>query len=144
MVKTIVVDASLSLSWILSEAVDPDKVNRIVDDQVRGELITTAPDIWFYECLNGLKSAFLRERIDEKTSRNYISKVIDLAPDLTDVTELVNEVFEIAIRYDLSVYDASYVALAAEKHCDFYTGDIKLYAKMGKKLKFVKLISDYR
>lgn len=142
MVKSIVVDASLSLSWILSEA-DGKGVMRLVDEQVKGEIMTIAPDIWLYECLNGLKSALLRKRIGEITSRQYIAKVMDLAPDFVNIEPMVNEIFEVATRYNLSVYDASYVALAAIRHCDFYTGDVKLYNKIGGKIKFVKKVADY-
>lgn len=48
----------------------------------------------------------------------------------------------LAESYNISIYDATFIALAQEFNCDFITADEKLGNKV-KNLKFVKLLKNY-
>ena len=143
MPKIIVVDASLTLSWVLKENNYEGQIKEVLDDITTGKIITVAPTIWLYETINGLKSAILSSRIKPKLQSQYLLKILELSPQLRDFTHLVFDSFQIATKFNLSVYDSSYIALAKVEKCDFFTGDEKLYTKVFKNLDFVKHVSEY-
>ena len=139
---TIVLDASVALSWVLDEE-DGLGAGNVLSDIASGKVLAIAPTIWLYETINALKMAIVRSRITQKQAAAKISDILEINPEFVDFGLLLSESFEIAIKYELSMYDASYVSLAKLKGCDFYTGDTKLFKKVKGKLKFVKLASEY-
>lgn len=143
MAKIIVFDASLTLAWVLKEKNYPNKVKQILDDMVGAKITPIAPTIWLYETINGLHSAILSSRINPKLSGSYLSTVLEVSPQLIDLEQIVYETFQIATDLRISVYDASYIALAKSQKCDFITGDEKLFRKISGKIGFVKTISQY-
>ena len=60
-----------------------------------------------------------------------------------DFLPLQNSTFEIAIQYQRSVYDSSYLALAKSLDLWFFTGDKRLFNAVGDGLDWVKWIGDY-
>lgn len=143
MSKTIVIDASVSLRFILKEQLDISSIEQLFEDLGARKVTTIAPNLWLYEMLNGLKMAVTRNRVGKVTAAKKISDILEITPELFEITPFVKETFSLALHYQLSVYDAAYAALAKQKHCKFYTGDTNLYEKVKERLKFVKPISDY-
>ena len=54
---------------------------------------------------------------------------------------VIDSAISIAYQFDITIYDAYFVALAKELKFTFVTADEKLYNKI-KKLDFVKLLKD--
>lgn len=142
--NAIVIDASVSMGWILKEKEDIPAIKELVDDLSLGNVIAIAPTIWLYEILNGLRMAVVRHRLDKITAKKKIPDILQTAPGLFEFPPLAENAFQISAKYGLSVYDASYLALAQYKRYNFYTGDQNLYEKVKNKLKFVKSISYYK
>lgn len=138
-----VIDASVYLRWILKEKEDISAINRLVKDLSSGNITAIAPTLWLYEILNGLKMAVVRKRIGKIIAKRKIPDILETAPDLFEFAPLAENTFLIATKYQLSVYDASYIALAQNRGCIFLTGDQNLYEKVKKKLKFILPISEY-
>lgn len=143
MVKIIVIDASTSLSWVLKEKEVEPKITQILGDITSDKISALAPTLWLYETINGLRSAILAKRIKGAKVNKYYQKILELCPDLLDFSAFAFETFQIALKFQLSIYDASYIALAKEQNCELFTADKKLYGKVKDKLKFVKLVSHY-
>lgn len=139
-----VIDASVYLRWILKEKEDISAINGLVKDLSNGNITALAPTLWLYEMLNGLKMAVVRKRIGKIIAKRKISDILETAPSLFEFTPLADNTFLIATKYQLSVYDSSYITLAKQKRCRFYTGDQNLYEKVKRKLKFVLPISEYK
>lgn len=140
----IVIDASVTLSWVLKEKGLQSIAEPIIDDFISGKITTIAPTIWLYETVNALRTAILGKRIKTPKINKYYQKILEISPNLLDFAEFAFPAFQIALKFDLSIYDASYVALAQEEDCTFYTADEKLYRKVSGKLPFVKLVSEYK
>jgi predicted nucleic acid-binding protein len=123
----LVVDASRTLSLCLDDERD-DAVLRLVDRLAVEDAI--APAIWALEMANGLCSAIRRGRLaphDLPRLRQLISRLpIDLEP--TPVTEATGAILDLAIRHDLSAYDAAYLDLASRTGAMMATGDDRLRA----------------
>lgn len=141
--KTIVIDASISLAWLLKEKPYRHQLKKLLDDISMVKIVAIAPTIWLYETVNGLRTAIVRKRITEALAKKKIPDVLEIMPNLYDLEPLIASTFQIATKLDLSIYDASYVALAQEEGYNFFTADEKLYRKVSKKFPFVKLVSEY-
>lgn len=140
--KRIVIDASASLKWIFEDEKDSDFALMILSDLASGDLEIISPTIWLYETTNSIKSAILRKRINLVKGKRLLSDILKVAPEFFDFLPIVTRTFEIANKYEISVYDAAYVVVAQREKLEFYTGDETLHKKL-KKLKFVKLVSRY-
>lgn len=142
--ETFVIDASVSLRFILKEPLDIAQLKHVFNDLRARKVTTIAPTIWLYEMLNGLKMAITRKRTTKIKAKKKIPDIFQTAPELFDFAPLAEDAFQIAAKYQLSVYDASYIALAKDRRCKFYTGDENLHEKLKDKLKFVRLVSQYK
>lgn len=121
--KAAVVDASFVLSFLL-----PDertlKIDEVFSQHLDEEIVLVAPTLLPFEVANGLRSACLRKRIDQKTGASLLEKFCDLDIGLAPV--YVPEVFALSIAKKLSTYDAAYAWLAHSRKCELMTHDKKL------------------
>ncbi|MFV2014880.1 MAG: type II toxin-antitoxin system VapC family toxin [Candidatus Heimdallarchaeota archaeon] len=121
-----VIDAAVFVKWFVVE-IQSNIANRIRDDFLEGKFELFAPEFLPYEVVNALiySKLFNNEELTEVnealseyeiTFNNWTKNVADLATD-------------IAIRYDKTIYDAYYLALAVQLDCKFITADSKFYKK---------------
>lgn len=140
--KIVIIDASVALAWLL-----PDEKSSHADviyrDFKNNKIKIMAPSIFFYEILSGIRNALLRKRIDKRGAKQLAVRVLAILPDFIDFQEIVQEAFQLSIKYPISIYDASYVALAQKKKLSFYTADQKLFDKI-KKLPQISWLKNYK
>ncbi|MBL8188908.1 MAG: type II toxin-antitoxin system VapC family toxin [Acidobacteria bacterium] len=141
--KTIVIDASVALKWWLRDEDSTAEADQIQTDLLCGDLNLVAPALFDYEIVNTLKMAFVRSRIDESYALSAISDLVAYDIERHDTRSLQPLAFQLACRYQRSVYDAAYLALAQTLGFDFYTGDKRLFNSVGAVFKWVKWIGDY-
>ncbi len=122
-----VVDASVVVKWFVEE--EHSKEARLLRDAyASGTLDLIAPSILPYEVLNALKysGAFGEEELKE-----VVGTLDDF--QLTFYTlsgDLAKRVVELAMRKGITIYDASYVALAESLDALLYTADERLLRKV--------------
>lgn len=127
--EKIVVDASIVVKWFLREK-HYENALKLRDDYVRGVFTIAVPSLMKYEVLNALKYSKVYS-LEELTSigialNKYGFKVYDLQG------ELKTEVITLAIKNQITIYDASYVALARVLTTVLYTADEELVRKFPK------------
>lgn len=138
--ETVVVDASVIAKWYLKEEWRKEALS-LRRDYIEGKISLTAPAIMPFEVLNAVKfsrkdvEANVLEAIAESLSL-YGIKLYDLEG------EYAKEVARLAIKETITVYDASYVALAKILNSILYTADEKLVEEVSKEHK--KLIEHIR
>lgn len=124
---SIVLDASLTLTWFLEE----DGTEAAVEvARMLADRTAIVPQLWALEVANGFQMA-IRKRRTTAASR-------DVA--LRDLSQLVIETdpetggrawhatLELSDRYDLTAYDAAYLELAIRRRVPLATLDRKLAA----------------
>ena len=98
-------------------------------------------DLAAYECLNAIwKEYKLLGRIDEETALSLI-KIISNVLVFTEVKSikgLENEIFNLACRENMTVYDASYLCTSIKMQAILVTDDQKLKEKGSK---YVRVLS---
>ena len=137
----IIIDASILAKWFLPGEESAEIALRIKDDFAQGTVSIMLPSLIYYEINNLLKSAAVSMRIDPKKALKIYGDFLDLDFEIYTTKELLKSTFDCAIKYDISSYDASYVALAEYLQKPFFTADKNLLNKV--KNKFVFSLEKY-
>ncbi|OGM91092.1 hypothetical protein A2755_00015 [Candidatus Wolfebacteria bacterium RIFCSPHIGHO2_01_FULL_48_22] len=122
----IILDASVIIKWFKPDE-ESAEANRLLAEHLAGRDTIFVPILLLYEFTNAL--VFSRRLTSGEITR---AVTILLEMRLTYVTpdkELLEEAIGISIRSGLSLYDASYLALAAKFGCRLVTADRKLYQR---------------
>lgn len=134
--EKLVSDASVIVKWFIEEEYS-DKALKLRDMHVNGEIIIAAPELLLFEVLNALKYSDLFKEEELKSAALSLSSYgIEL---FSLRGKLIEKTVEIAVEKDVTIYDASYVALAATLNTKLYTADQKLVEKLGQKYKKIVL-----
>lgn len=123
----IVPDASVVLKWFLPEA-DRDKALALVAGHTSGQAVMAVPELLFYEVSNILtvKSRLSAEVIFAGMRYLYALGLRAFRLDQEQSLEAIR----LARSHQLSVYDASYVALAITLRATFITADARMARKL--------------
>lgn len=131
-----VIDASVILKWFIQEN-DSSKAVEIKKAHASGASCVAIPDLALYEIGNVLR---YKPEFSNREVRLCLAEIYDLNIDIISPNiDMLTSVSEISRRYDITFYDAVYIALAHELGLDFVTADNRLYHKT-KTLHFVNLL----
>ena len=136
--EQVVIDANVVVKLFIKEDYS-DNALRLKDSYLAGDLEIVVNSLIKYEFINVLKyKKFSSDEIKLALIAidDYGFQVEELSSQAAELTS------DLAVIYDISSYDASYVALASLLGCKLYTADGKLIRKV-KNLKFVKHIAEY-
>ena len=121
--NTFVVDTSFVLAYLL-----PDEKVRNVEEIFskfeENKINLLSPHLLVYETMNGLRSAVLQKRQTEKTAELLLDSFLNMGIFFDKVDE--KEVLRLALKKDITTYDASYVWLAKSQNIGLLTLDQKL------------------
>ena len=120
-----IADASVVAKWFLEEA-DSEPARRLRDDFLEGIVRLRAPSILPFEVLDALRfhPRFLRRSLPE-AARGLDRAGIPTVPLFGD---FLDRAVNVSTRDDLTIYDASYIALAELEQCPLYSADEELVA----------------
>jgi predicted nucleic acid-binding protein len=119
-----VLDASIAVCWAFDDEEHPTA--RLALERLHIDA-AIAPRLWWFEVRNALLVSERRRRLTDSDSGRFLQQLarlnvaMDESPDETGVLAL-------ARRYQLSVYDAAYLELAARRALPLATLDRKLEA----------------
>ncbi len=122
MITLLVVDASVSASWLFDDEQDP------YAEAVLAELETVqglVPQLWHYEMLNILLVARRRQRLTARGLAERIAAMAEL-PLAVDRDPDLDRAMELAERHGLTFYDALYLELGRRRDAPVATLDAAL------------------
>jgi predicted nucleic acid-binding protein len=125
-VNRCVVDASVVLKWFLRDEVEGPPALAVLDRFLTGALDLVAPALLEFEVTNGLRIAGKRGRISGEEVKTAARAFLDLGLHFVPLSFYAEKTLDLAEKCDLSVYDASYLALAVESGIDLLTADKNL------------------
>jgi len=127
--EKIVIDASVVTKWF-SEEEDTEKALEYKERHVKGDIELTAPALLLYEVTNALN---YKPDFKEEDVKDSINALIDLSLSIKLPTkEVMEKTVFTARKYNISIYDALYIALAEILNIILITADEKLIEKIGK------------
>jgi len=136
--EKVVADASVIVKWFVDEEYS-ENARKLRDEFINGSVEIVSTELMPYEVLNALKYTKLFEKEEliliAKSLNLYGFRLFSLAGELAQRT------VKIAVDKDVTIYDASYVALAEELKAKLYTADERLIKSVNSD--FVRHISEF-
>ncbi len=138
-----VLDASVVLKWFVNER-DSNLAISLREEFYQGKREIVVPDLLLFEIINALRynPTFTTEEIHEVVETLFAMGIEIITPTLS----LLNMAVELARQFDLTCYDATYLALSEEVGFEFITADERFYKKVSssQKLKVpIHLLADF-
>lgn len=125
-----VVDSSVVFKWYRQpgdEEYVPQAVS-ILEGHLQGNFEIHVPDLLFYELGNILR---FKETQVSHDALTILKETFALALQIHSINLLLaEEAFRFAQKYNITFYDASFVALSYLLHAPFITADRKLFRKI--------------
>ncbi len=141
--KRIVIDASVALKWYLSDEEHGERALDILDAHASDRIALHAPALLEFEVANGLTIAKRRARVAMDDALKAMDGFTGLGIGLYPLSPLFQKVLDYSDKFNISAYDAAYVALADNLKISVVTADKRLFNST-RKLKLVKWIGDFR
>lgn len=133
-----IIDTSVAVKWFYEEAETP-KALRLFEGIVKHTIRAVVPDLLFYEFANVLKT---KGKADRMKTEGALAALHELPWTVIEPNEhFMSHALHIAEQYRISVYDASYVALAFEWEVPLITADERLVRLVGAPT--VQLLKEY-
>ena len=135
----IIVDANVIVKWFIEEN-NSNNAKILRSKFIDGEIELIAPSLLYFEVLNALKYSklFTQAELNDagESLENYGFNIITIQKEIREF------MIKIAVEYDMSIYDASYLGLSIAMGGTLYTADEKILKKLPKSLKkYVKNLS---
>ncbi|MCZ4306119.1 type II toxin-antitoxin system VapC family toxin [Zoogloeaceae bacterium G21618-S1] len=115
-----VLDNSVVAGWFLEDQATPYTeaiALRLEEDRA------VVPALWQLEFANVLRTACRRKRLTAEKAQQIIEQICELPIDIESATPRPSELLALALRYDLSSYDAAYLELALRLQIPIATKD---------------------
>ena len=143
MTPACVLDASVVVKWWFSEddVVLADTARTFLKAYSAGDLEIHAPDLLFAEVGNVLWKATRLRDWPPLAARQAVKDLVGLGLSSHPMSGLLPGAFELAAAYGITVYDASYVALARRLGVPCYTADRRLIRAVGDSIPEVRELS---
>ena len=131
--KTFVVDASVGAKWASPEIVEPlaDRADRFLRAYVEGTVQVVVPDVFWIEIGNFLWKAAKRGEITAVLARRGLEAMLNRDFPTVPSRAFLPEAFKIACDFDRTIYDSTYVAMAAATGRYLITADERLVNALG-------------
>jgi predicted nucleic acid-binding protein len=123
-----VVDASVAAKWMLPTSGEDlvESAVELLDGYVGGDFDLIVPDLFWAECGSILWKAVRARRCSQEDAEKALDKVHAYGFATVSSAKLIHRAFSIAIKFDRTVYDSLYIALATEYRIQLVTADEKL------------------
>lgn len=113
---TLVLDASVTMTWLLGDAKPSDHAYSatVLATMARPDVSAMVPVTWGLEVSNVLTRSEAKGLTTEAQGEAFVEMLAGLAiqPDAATFTNALSSTLQLARRYGLSAYDASYLELA--------------------------------
>ena len=124
--KTLVIDTSVAVKWFNLEEDTPAALE-LRERLYRRECRILAPDLLLYELANALR---FNPRLTTDEVKTAVDSVIDLGLEFVPAdSEMLRRAVDFAFRFDTTVYDACFLALADLRGLPLLSADAKLIAQ---------------
>jgi predicted nucleic acid-binding protein len=142
--REVCVDASLAIKVVVTEP-DSDKADALFDEWANEGTLLIAPAFFAVETDSILRQkVMLRKELTPEQAAAAFAKLQTLPIQQISVPEQRRRAWEVATDLGFAtVYDATYLALAELRGCEFWTADERLFNQVKEQLLFVKWLGNY-
>lgn len=121
--QTKVIDASVVVKWFVNELYS-EKALQLKEEQKRGETLLIAPELLFIEVFNAL----IRKEKNEKIMLQVNEALENMELKIIKSNHsILMKSLQLSFKYNITIYDALYVAIAQVHGIPFITADKELF-----------------
>lgn len=124
----IVLDSSVALKWIFADEDGAALTLRVREEHISGKNEIAVPSLFFYEIANVLATK-VRLSTEEALAAFELISAFEFDVHELNSSEYL-EAMTLAMKHQISGYDASYHVLASRLGCSFLTADRKFWEKV--------------
>lgn len=128
--KSFAVDASTCLKWVFKDEISSENALHLQKLYLDEKIELVAPNLWVFEIANGIKTAYLRDRVPLNKCKLKLKQLIKSSPYLVNIEDEVEVCLNNALKYQISVYDSAYITLAIIYKVTLISSDTKLVNKI--------------
>ncbi len=139
MSNKLVVDSSVAIKWFLPE-IGSEAARRILESYQKGETALLAPDLLYAELGNIVWKKCRSQQLEVEEASEILDSLRLIEISTSAAFELMPKAFEIASRYQRTVYDSLYLALCEKESAPFVTADERLFNAVRSELRSVTLL----
>jgi len=137
-----IVDTNVAVKWVL---VEPDSAQA---DQVMQDVLASGGklyclDIALVEAANVIWVYVHRGKQTAAEARRDYAALRKCPLAILAATSLLDDAFDLAVQFDIAVYDACFVAAVKQFGCAGVTADVPLVKKVGAAFPSIKLVKDW-
>jgi predicted nucleic acid-binding protein len=124
--RSFVADASVAIAWV-HPAQATSETEAMLDGLVAGDSLVV-PALWPLEVANALTILRRRRKLTPDETRSAIEIIREL-PAVIDheaATIAFTRLFDLASEHELTIYDASYIELAARRQLPLASNDVRM------------------
>jgi len=136
--EQVVIDTSVGLKWIFLHEEGAYQAAHLLLDHLRGRWRLVVPALFYYEAANALRHSTNRLTLQQAEAALTHLRGLKLVTHPTS-SGLMRCALEISYQYEVSLYDAVFVATALRRGARLVTADKKAHSKMSG-LSFVELL----
>ena len=128
--ESALLDSSVVLKWFRRDEVWRDVALQLRLTYIEGRMLIYVPDLLTYEIANVLR---YKPDLSQGQVQAALNSLYDMQIRIVKGSrEVVKEAIHLAYLYDVTVYDAAFVAIAVNLNIPFITADDKLSQKLTK------------
>jgi predicted nucleic acid-binding protein len=123
--KEYVLDTSVVVKWFSREEKDSEKALLLRDQLLDGFCLITVPTLLIYELANALR---YNPSFSATDVNNSLDSIFNMGIKINEVDSLIiNDAIRIAAKYNVTVYDAYFMALSKIEDKPLLTADYKFF-----------------
>ncbi len=126
--KSYVVDTSALLRLYLPDGPLPEGAEDAMELAARAESVVFVPELALAESAQVLHKKVRAGFLSPEESDEILASILELPLEITGHRDILTTAVATARRHALTVYDALFIALAADKHGELITADERLAA----------------
>ncbi len=139
----LVIDASVGIKLFVSEDHAPEAKSLFLGMTEDPSIEPFVPDLFYAECANILWKYVRRSGYSAADALKDIAATKNLGLRAVSAGLLMPRALDLALKWEITAYDACYVALAEELKSPLITADQKLFKRLQKGPAAVKWIGDF-
>jgi predicted nucleic acid-binding protein len=137
-----ILDTNVAIKLVLNEP-DSADAERVVNDIAATNGTLFLLDVARIEAVHVIWVQFHRRLLSEPRARAAFADLEQLPFLIIDAEPLLSRAFDLALQFDIAVYDACFVAAVKGLGCLGVTADVPLVNKVGSSFPAIKLLKNW-
>ena len=137
--ESVLLDSSVVLKWFRKDEIWREAALKLREAYLAGHMVIFVPDLLIYEIANVLR---YKPDLTQLQVQEALTSLYDMKISIVEISQgVIMEAIQLAYFHAITVYDATFIAMAKYLKVPFITADDKLIQDLSK-IPYLHHISD--